>query len=85
MTPLAQSPSRSWLTRWWQELSPVSRTFLVLLIAPLLVLNVWAIAQIFEYFREILVAVLVAALLAFLLSYPVGWLHRLRIRRGIAS
>ena len=71
--------------RWWRDLSPISRTFLVLLVAPLLVLNVWAIAQIFEYFREILVAVLVASLLAFLLSYPVGWLSRLKLKRGLAS
>ncbi|MEL6382105.1 MAG: AI-2E family transporter [Cyanobacteria bacterium J06626_18] len=85
MTHSAPSPSRSWLTRWWCELSPIARTVLVFLIAPLLVLNVWAIARIFEYFREILVAVLVAALLSFLLSYPLGWLMRLGVRRGLAS
>ncbi|MBE7380924.1 MAG: AI-2E family transporter [Leptolyngbya sp. SIO1E4] len=71
--------------RWWRELSPISHTLLILLAAPLLVLNVWAIAQIFEYFRAILVAVLVAALLAFLLSYPVGWLNRLGVKRGLSS
>ena len=85
MTHLAESPSQSWLARWWRALSPISRTFLVLLLAPLLVLNVWAIAQIFEYFRAILVSVLVAALLAFLLGYPVSWLNRLGLRRGLSS
>jgi predicted PurR-regulated permease PerM len=49
------------------------------------VLNVWAFAEIFDYFREILVAVIIASLLAFLLGYPVGWLRQLGIRRGIAS
>ncbi|NER83443.1 MAG: AI-2E family transporter [Leptolyngbya sp. SIO1D8] len=85
MTPLAKSPSRSWLVCWWRTLGPMAQTLLVLLAAPLLVLNVWAIAQIFEYFRAILVSVLVAALLAFLLSYPVGWLNRLGLKRGLSS
>lgn len=58
---------------------------MIMLAAPLVVLNVWAIAQIFEYFREILVAVIIASLLAFLLSYPVGWLKQIGIRQGIAS
>lgn len=85
MTQLAESPSQSWLTCWWQSLSSFSRTLLVLLAAPLAVVNVWAIAQIFDYFREIAVAVVVAGLLAFLLSYPVAWLSRFGLRRGIAS
>ena len=58
---------------------------MILLAAPLIVLNVWAIAQIFDYFREILVAVIVASLLAFLLSYPVSWLKRLGVKQGLAS
>jgi predicted PurR-regulated permease PerM len=80
-----ENHSRSWLMRWWRDLSLISRTLLVLLAAPLLVLNVWAIAQIFEYFREILVAVIIASLLAFLLSYPVGWLKQVGLRQGIAA
>lgn len=56
-----------------------------MLAAPLLVLNVWAIARIFDYFREILVAVIVAALLAFLLGYPTSWLRRLGVKQGISS
>jgi len=58
---------------------------MILLAAPLIVLNVWAIAQIFEYFREILVAVIIASLMAFLLGYPVGWLRQLGVKQGIAS
>jgi len=85
MTHLTSPHSQSWIARWWQSLSPFARTLVILLAAPLMVLNVWALAQIFDYFREILVAVIVASLLAFLLGYPVGWLRQLGIRRSIAS
>lgn len=85
MTHSVDTHSRSWLLRWWQDLNAISRTLLIFLAAPLVVLNVWAIARIFEYFREILVSVLVAALLAFLLSYPASWLHRLGLKRGLSS
>ncbi|MEM1289948.1 MAG: AI-2E family transporter [Cyanobacteria bacterium P01_H01_bin.162] len=84
MTP-SELHSQSWITRWWQSLGPFTRTLMILLAAPLIVLNVWAIAQIFDYFREILVAVIVASLLAFLLSYPVSWLKRLGVKQGLAS
>ena len=85
MTHLHPSPSQSWIARWWQSLGPFARTLIIVLAAPLMVLNVWAFAQIFDYFREILVAVIIASLLAFLLGYPVGWLRQLGIRQGIAS
>lgn len=85
MTQLSEAHSQSWIARWWQSLGPFSRTLMILLAAPLIVLNVWAIAQIFEYFREILVAVIIASLLAFLLGYPVGWLRQLGVKQGIAS
>ncbi|MGD1931957.1 MAG: AI-2E family transporter [Leptolyngbyaceae cyanobacterium] len=84
MTP-SELHTQSWITRWWQSLGPFTRTLMILLAAPLIVLNVWAIAQIFDYFREILVAVIVASLLAFLLSYPVSWLKRLGVKQGLAS
>jgi predicted PurR-regulated permease PerM len=85
MTQLSEVPKQSWIARWWQSLGPFARTLMILLAAPLILLNVWAIAQIFEYFREILVAVIIASLLAFLLSYPVGWLRRIGVKPGIAS
>jgi predicted PurR-regulated permease PerM len=79
----ASAPSRkSWLARWWEQLSPMAQSVLVLLATPLLVLNVWAAAVIFTYFRSILVTVLIAALLAFLLSYPMGRLETLGLKRG---
>ena len=84
MTP-SELHTQSWITRWWQSLGPFTRTLMILLAAPLIVLNVWAIAQIFDYFREILVAVIVASLLAFLLSYPVSWLKRIGVKQGLAS
>lgn len=85
MTELTSPHAQSWIARWWQSLGPFARTLVILLAAPLMVLNVWALAQIFDYFREILVAVIVASLLAFLLGYPVGWLRQFGIRRSIAS
>lgn len=85
MAQLSQPQPQSWITRWWQSLGPFARTLVILLAAPLIVLNVWAFAQIFDYFREILVAVIIASLLAFLLGYPVGWLRQLGVRQGIAS
>ena len=85
MTHLTSPHAQSWIARWWQSLGPFARTLVILLAAPLIVVNVWAFAQIFEYFREILVAVIIASLLAFLLGYPVGWLRRLGIRQSIAA
>ncbi len=77
--------TQSWLARWWDTLSPIAQSALVLLATPLLVLNVWAAAIIFGYFRSILVTVLIAGLLAFLLSYPMGRLETLGLKRGIAA
>lgn len=76
---------KSWLSRWWAKLSPMSQSALVLLATPLVVLNVWAASIIFGYFRSILVTVLIAGLLAFLLSYPMGRLETLGVRRGYAA
>ena len=75
----------SWLARWWEKLSPMAQSILVLLAIPLLLLNVWAVSIIFGYFRSILVTVLIAALLAFLLSYPMGRLEILGLKRGLSA
>ncbi|MDB9527256.1 AI-2E family transporter [Oscillatoria sp. CS-180] len=85
MTQTSELQEQSWITRWWQSLGAFARTLMLLLAAPLLILNVWAIAQIFDYFHEILVSVIVASLLAFLLSYPTGWLKRLGVKQGVSS
>lgn len=85
MPPSIEAARSSWLTNWWTSLSLASRSVLVALAAPLIVLNVWAISTIFSYFRSILVTVVVAALIAFLLNYPITWLERLGLKRTQAA
>lgn len=81
-----QSPeTRSWLTRWWNQLNPVAQSAAVMLATPMLVLNIWAISIIFGYFRSIVVTVLIASLLAFLLSYPMASLERAGLKRGLSA
>ncbi|MGB3308368.1 MAG: AI-2E family transporter [Nodosilinea sp.] len=77
--------AKSWIARWWEKLSPIAQSILVLLATPLIVLNVWALSIIFGYFRSILVTVLIAGLLAFLLSYPMGRLETLGLKRGLSA
>ncbi|WP_347404123.1 AI-2E family transporter [Nodosilinea sp. P-1105] len=77
--------SKSWLSRWWDKLTPIAQSTVVLLATPLLVLNVWAVSIIFGYFRSILVTVLIAALLAFLLSYPMARLEKAGLKRSQAA
>lgn len=78
-------PKRSRLLTWWDSLSPLSRFLAVALAAPLTVLNVWALATIFSYFKSLMVVLLVAALLSFLLNYPVTWLEQNGFRRTQAA
>ncbi|MBE9114221.1 AI-2E family transporter, partial [Nodosilinea sp. LEGE 07298] len=85
VAPGNEPVTTSWLARWWEKLSPIAQSILVLLATPLIVLNVWALSIIFGYFRSILVTVLIAGLLAFLLSYPMGRLETLGLKRGLAA
>lgn len=73
MSPMSQ---RNRLLVWWETLTPLSRTGIVGLALPMIVLNAWAAAKIFGYFHSILEIAIVAALLAFLLNYPVSFLQR---------
>jgi len=66
---------------WWQSFGTVTRLLTVALAAPLLVLNGWAVATIFDYFHSLIVILIASSLLAFLLNYPVSWLDRRGIRR----
>jgi len=67
----------SWrLLSWWQTLAPATRVVFVAFAAPALVLNAWALSNIFGYFESLFVVVLVASLLSFLLNYPVRWLEK---------
>ena len=73
--------SRSWhmqkriILDWWQAMTPLARLLAIALVAPLLVLNAWAISSIFDYFNSLIVILVAASLLAFLLNYPVSWME----------
>ncbi|TAF09626.1 MAG: AI-2E family transporter [Nostocales cyanobacterium] len=64
------------LLDWWQKFTPVARIGAIALFAPLLVLNGWALAAIFNYFHSLIVILVGASVLAFLLNYPVSWMER---------
>ena len=66
---------RNRLLDWWDNVTPLGRFLAIALAAPLLVLNSWAVAEIFAYFDSLFVILIGAALLAFLLNYPVSFLH----------
>jgi predicted PurR-regulated permease PerM len=59
------------LVNFWGNLSPLAKTLLIALAAPLLVLNAWAFFTISDYFHSLLVILIGASLIAFLLNYPV--------------
>jgi predicted PurR-regulated permease PerM len=54
----------------------MGRTVIIGLAFPLIVINAWALAVIFDYFHSLLVILVAAALLAFLLNYPVSVVDR---------
>jgi predicted PurR-regulated permease PerM len=64
------------LLNWWEAMSPLGRTLLIALTAPLLVLNAWAVFAIADYFHSLVVILIGASLIAFLLNYPVGFLEQ---------
>jgi len=70
---------------WWQALKPPVRLLAIALVAPLLVLNAWAISSIFAYFHSLIVILVAASLLAFLLNYPVSWMERQGAKREQVS
>jgi predicted PurR-regulated permease PerM len=75
-------PHRNKIWIWWESLSPVARAIVAALFAPLLVLNAWAIATIFDYFHSLFVIVTGASLLTFLLNYPVSYMQKHGATRG---
>ena len=78
-------PKRNWVQTWWQSLNSLSRLLVIALAAPLIVLNAWALSAIFGYFESLFVILLIAAVLSFLLGYPVTWLERQGLKRGLAA
>ncbi|MEL6162539.1 MAG: AI-2E family transporter, partial [Cyanobacteria bacterium J06628_3] len=66
---------------WWQSLTPIGRIGVIAVVAPLLVINGWALSVIFDYFHSLIVILAGASVLAFLLNYPVSWLERQGLQR----
>ncbi len=64
---------------------PLAKLLLILLAAPLLVLNAWAIAAIVEYFHSLVVVLVGASLFAFLLNYPISFMEKRGAKRGRAA
>jgi predicted PurR-regulated permease PerM len=60
---------------WWQAMTLGGRLTAIALVAPLIVLNAWAVSSIFNYFNSLIVILVGASLLAFLLNYPVSWIE----------
>lgn len=73
------------LRLWWETLSPVAKALLIMLAAPLLVLNGWAVSAIADYFHSLIVILVGASLIAFLLNYPVSIMQRQGVPRGRAA
>jgi predicted PurR-regulated permease PerM len=69
------------LLEWWQTLTPIAKIGAIALLAPLLVLNGWAISVIFDYFHSLVVILVGASVLAFLLNYPVSLMERQGAKR----
>lgn len=83
---VTQPPTlKSRIADWWLAMSPFARALTLALALPLLILNGWAVAALFGYFRSILVAVIIASLVSFLLNYPISWLQGRGFNRGIAA
>ena len=81
----SSSPKKNWLISGWESLNFLSRLLVVLLAAPLMVLNARALFAIFGYFQSLFVIVLIASVFAFLLNYPVNWLEQKGFQRGIVA
>ncbi len=60
---------------WWHGMTLGGRLTAIALVAPLIVLNAWAVSSIFNYFNSLIVILVGASLLAFLLNYPVSWME----------
>ncbi|WP_072044890.1 AI-2E family transporter [Aliterella atlantica] len=69
------------LLEWWQGMTIGGRLSAIALVAPLMVLNAWAVSSIFNYFNSLIVILVGASLLAFLLNYPVSWMESRGARR----
>lgn len=73
------------LINWWGSMSPLGRTILIALAAPLLVLNAWAVFAIADYFHSLVAILAGASLIAFLLNYPVSFLTQRGVNQDRAA
>ncbi|AIE73299.1 MULTISPECIES: AI-2E family transporter [unclassified Synechocystis] len=78
-------PSQNWLFKWWNSLNALTRLLVLVLGAPLMVLNARALSSIFGYFESLFVISLIASVIAFLLNYPVAWLEKQGAKRFVAA
>ncbi|MDJ0556693.1 MAG: AI-2E family transporter [Microcoleaceae cyanobacterium MO_207.B10] len=62
-------------------LNLLNKRLLWYLALPIMVINGWALLQIFQYFGRIITIAVSATLLSFLLDYPVLFLQRHRVKR----
>jgi predicted PurR-regulated permease PerM len=64
------------------QLSEISRRYLLYgLSVPVIVLNLWVIQRVYEYFQDTVTFVILAAILALILNYLVTFLERFRLNR----
>ncbi|MBE9176278.1 AI-2E family transporter [Synechocystis salina LEGE 06155] len=78
-------PPQNWLFKWWNSLNSITRLLVLVLGAPLMVLNARALSSIFGYFESLFVISLIASVIAFLLNYPVAWLEKQGAKRFVAA
>lgn len=78
-------PPQNWLFKWWNSLNAITRLLVLVLGAPLMVLNARALSSIFGYFESLFVISLIASVIAFLLNYPVAWLEKQGAKRFVAA
>jgi predicted PurR-regulated permease PerM len=73
------------LLNLWGTLSPLAKLLLILLAAPLLVLNAWALAAIAGYFHSLIAILAGGTLIAFLLDFPISFMEQRGAKRGRAA
>lgn len=76
---------QGFLGRWWAATPPAAKIALLILAIPALVLNIWVLAAIAQYFHSLLVVLIASSLLAFLLNYPVTFMTHHGAKRERAA
>jgi predicted PurR-regulated permease PerM len=66
------------------SLNQLYRWLLIALLFPLFFLNGWLVTQVLQYFQPLVTTFVVAILLSFLLNYPVQFLQKRGLQRGLS-